>query len=200
MIIDVNPEYPEPRKVQRAVQALEDGEVIAYPTDTLYALGCDLLSRRAIDRLYQMKAMPRTQQLALICPDLADIARYARVDDRTYRMLKKLLPGPYTCILEASREVPRMLQSKRKTIGIRVPKSPTIVEVVRALGRPVLSTSAIPPGGEPLRDAHDVDARWPGLPVVIGGEMGGLVPTSVIDLVEGVVVREGAGPVDDFVG
>ncbi len=198
MIVAINPDHPEPRKIQRAVDALNDGEVVAYPTDTLYALGCDLLARKAIERLYQLKGMPRSHQLALICPDLADIARYARVDDPTYRMLKRLLPGPYTCIVEASREVPRMLQSKRKTIGIRVPKCPIVVELVRALGRPLLSTSAITIEGEPLRDARDVDERWPGLPVVIDGGWGGVTPTTVIDLIERVVVREGAGPVDDL--
>jgi tRNA threonylcarbamoyl adenosine modification protein (Sua5/YciO/YrdC/YwlC family) len=200
VIVEINSDYPEPRKIRRAVEALDAGEVIAYPTDTLYALGCDMLARRAIDHLYLLKMMPRTQQLALICPDLSDIAKYARVDDRTYRMLKRLLPGPYTCILEASREVPRILHSKKKTIGIRVPKSPIIVEVVRALGRPVLSTSAITQGGEPLRDASDVDTRWPSLPIVIDGGLCGIIPTTVVDLVEGVVVREGAGPVDDLLG
>ena len=197
MIVSLNPYHPEPRKVQRAVQALTAGDVIAYPTDTLYALGCDMLERRAIDRLYQLKSMPRTQQLSLICPDLSDIARYARVDDRTYRILKRLLPGPYTCILEASKEVPRILQSKRKTIGIRVPRAPIIIEVVRALGRPVLSTSAMT-DGEPLRDAHDVDARWPNLPLILDGGWGGDTPTTVVDLVENVIVREGAGPVEDL--
>jgi tRNA threonylcarbamoyl adenosine modification protein (Sua5/YciO/YrdC/YwlC family) len=198
LIVSLNPDHPEPRKVRRAVEALEAGEVIAYPTDTLYALGCDLLARRAIDRLYQLKMMPRTQQLSLICPDLSDIARYARVDNTTYRTLKRLLPGPYTIIVEASREVPRMLQSRRKTIGIRVPNAPIILEVVRALGRPVLSTSAVAQGGEPLRDAHDVDARWPDLALILDGGWGGVTPTTVIDLVERVVVREGAGPVDDL--
>jgi tRNA threonylcarbamoyl adenosine modification protein (Sua5/YciO/YrdC/YwlC family) len=200
VIIEINSDYPEPRKVKRAVEVLAAGEVIAYPTDTLYALGCDMLSRRAIDRLYQLKSMPRTQQLALICPDLSDIARYARVDNRTYRTLKRLLPGPYTCILEASREVPRILQSKRKTIGIRVPRSAIIVEVVRALGRPVLSTSAVDQNGEPLRDAPDLDAHWPDLPLILDGGWGGVTPTTVIDLIDGVVVREGAGPVNDLIG
>jgi tRNA threonylcarbamoyl adenosine modification protein (Sua5/YciO/YrdC/YwlC family) len=200
VIVEINSEYPEPRKVRRAVEALEAGEVIAYPTDTLYALGCDMLAKRAIDRLYLLKSMPRTQQLALICPDLSDIARYARVDDPSYRTLKRLLPGPYTCILEASREVPRMLQSKRKTVGIRVPRSPIIVEVVRALGRPVLSTSAVHSSGEPLRDAADVDARFPDLALILDGGWGGVIPTTVIDLVERVVVREGAGPVGDLIG
>jgi tRNA threonylcarbamoyl adenosine modification protein (Sua5/YciO/YrdC/YwlC family) len=198
LIVSLNPHHPEPRKVRRAVEALEAGEVIAYPTDTLYALGCDLLARRAIDRLYQLKMMPRTQQLSLICPDLSDIARYARVDNTTYRTLKRLLPGPYTCIVEASREVPRMLQSKRKTIGIRVPNAPIILEVVRAFGRPVLSTSAVAQGGEPLRDAHDVDARFPDLALILDGGWGGVTPTTVIDLVERVVVREGAGPIEDL--
>jgi tRNA threonylcarbamoyl adenosine modification protein (Sua5/YciO/YrdC/YwlC family) len=200
VIIEINSDFPDPRKVQRAVDVLAAGEVIAYPTDTLYALGCDMLARRALERIYQLKSMPRTHPLALICPDLSDIARYARVDDRTYRMLKRLLPGPYTCILEASREVPRILQSKRKTIGIRVPKNPLIVEVARALGRPVLSSSAVDQNGEPLRDAADLDARWPDLALILDGGWGGVTPTTVIDLVNGAVVREGAGPVGDLIG
>jgi tRNA threonylcarbamoyl adenosine modification protein (Sua5/YciO/YrdC/YwlC family) len=198
VIVEINAAYPDPRKIRRAVEALEAGGVVAYPTDTVYALGCDLLERRAIDRLYQMKGMARTQQLALICPDLSDIAKYARVDNRAYRFLRRLLPGPYTIILEASREVPRMLQSKRKTIGIRVPASAAVVELVRALGRPILSTSAGPHGGDPCRDGREIDARFPDVEIILDGGIGGVTPTTVLDLVEHVVVREGAGPVDDL--
>jgi tRNA threonylcarbamoyl adenosine modification protein (Sua5/YciO/YrdC/YwlC family) len=196
MIVEIHAEHPEPRKVHRAVEALRAGEVIAYPTDTVYALGCDLMERRAIDRMYQMKGMPRTQQLALICPDLSDIARYARVSNQQYRLLRRLLPGPFTFILEASREVPRMLQSRRKTVGIRVPASASIVAVVRELGRPVLSTSAAPHGEEPYLDARTIDVRYPALGLVLDGGPGGTVPTTILDLTEGVLVRQGAGSVD----
>src|SRR3954470_5198702 len=121
MLLAVNPQHPEPRKIRRAVDALEAGEVIGYPTDTVYGLGCDLFNKKAVDRLYQIKQMDRSQQLAFICPDLANIAQYAIVEDRTYRLLRHYLPGPYCFILQATREVPKLIQSKRRTVGIRVP-------------------------------------------------------------------------------
>ena len=122
MLLEINPKHPEPRKIHRAVEALLAGEVIGYPTDTVYGLGCDIQSKKAIDRLYQIKGMDRSHPLAFICPDLSEIARYAVVDNQIYRVLRHFLPGPYCFILEATREVPRILQTKRKTIGIRVPK------------------------------------------------------------------------------
>ena len=138
MLLSVNPEHPEPRKIRRAVEALEAGEVIAYPTDTVYGLGCDILNKRAVDRLYTIKGMDRSQQLAFICPDLGDIARYAIVEKPTYRILRHFLPGPYCFVLAATREVPRLLQSRRKTVGIRIPRHDVILAVVRELGRPVI--------------------------------------------------------------
>jgi tRNA threonylcarbamoyl adenosine modification protein (Sua5/YciO/YrdC/YwlC family) len=198
MIIAINPDYPEPRKVRRAVEALEAGAIIAYPTDTVYGLGCDLTNKKAIERLYQLKGLSRHQPLALICPDLADIARYAHVDNQAYRLLRRLLPGPYTFILEASREVPRMVQTKRRSVGIRVPAHEVIRAIVRALGRPVLSTSAGPHDGEPYIDARDIAARYAGAELVLDGGLGGTVGSTVVDLMEGVVVREGAGPIDDL--
>ena len=120
MIIEINPHTPEPRKVRRAVAALEAGEIIAYPTDTVYALGCDLANKKAIDRLYQVKGMNKGQPLAFICPDLADLSKYAVVDNVAYRLLRRVLPGPYTFVLTATREVPKMLHtSERRTVGIR---------------------------------------------------------------------------------
>ena len=122
MLVEINSQFPEPRKIRRAVDALEAGEVIAYPTDTVYGLGCDLMSKRSVDRLYQIKGMDKAQPLAFICPDLSEISKYAIVDNQIYRVLRRFLPGPYCFILEATREVPRLVQTKRKTIGIRIPK------------------------------------------------------------------------------
>jgi tRNA threonylcarbamoyl adenosine modification protein (Sua5/YciO/YrdC/YwlC family) len=199
MLVEINPEHPEPRKIQRAVDALERGDVIAYPTDTVYGLGCDLFNKKAVDRLYQIKGMDQARQLAFICPDLSDIARYAIVENPAYRILKRLLPGPYCFILEATREVPRLVQSKRKTVGIRIPNHEVILAVTRALGRPVISTTANLPGEQDaLIDPDEIDDRFPGLALVLDAGAGGKIPTTVVDLTSTppTIVREGAGAVD----
>ena len=200
MLLPINPEHPEPRKVRRAVEALEQGEVIAYPTDTVYAIGCDLFNKKAIDRIYQIKQMPKNHKLTFICPDLSDIARYAIVDNSQYRILRRILPGPYTCVLEATREVPKIVQSKRKTIGIRVPNSPIIQAIVQELGRPVITSSALLPGEEFFIDPDEIDDRFVGLAMVLDGGVGGIEPTTVVDLSSGQVevLREGAGPVAEL--
>ena len=201
MLLSINPQFPEPRKIRRAVDALLAGEVIGYPTDTVYGLGCDISNKKAVDRLYAVKGMDRSHPLAFICPDLAEISRYAVVDNQVYRVLKRFLPGPYCFILEATREVPRVLQTKRKTVGIRVPAHEVIQAVVRELGRPVISTTAQRAGAEPHVDPREIDDDFPGLGLVLDGGAGGLVPTTVVDLTvqPPEVVREGAGPVDAFV-
>jgi tRNA threonylcarbamoyl adenosine modification protein (Sua5/YciO/YrdC/YwlC family) len=199
MIIEINSLYPEPRKVKRAVDALEAGEIIAYPTDTIYALGCDLLNKKAIDKLYRVKGMDPGQPLAIICPDLADLSKYAIVDNHAYHLLRRVLPGPYTFILKATREVPKILHtSNRRTVGIRVPDAPIILEVVRSLGRPVISTTAHRPGEEPVIDARDVEPTFKGVELVLDGGHGGRQPTTVVDLSHGSIdiVREGAGPIE----
>jgi tRNA threonylcarbamoyl adenosine modification protein (Sua5/YciO/YrdC/YwlC family) len=200
MLVPINPLHPEPRKVQRAVDALQAGEVIGYPTDTVYGLGCDITNKKAADRLYQIKGMDRAQPLAFICPDLSEIAKYAIVDNQVYRVLKRFLPGPYCFILEATREVPRLLQTKRKTIGIRVPNHEVIRAVVSSLGRPVISTTAQRPGSEPHVDAREIDEDFPGLGLVLDAGAGGVVATTVVDLTvqPPQVVREGAGSVEEF--
>jgi tRNA threonylcarbamoyl adenosine modification protein (Sua5/YciO/YrdC/YwlC family) len=202
MLLPIHADHPDPRKIQRAVDALSAGEVIGYPTDTVYGLGCDLTNKRAVDRLYALKRMPRTQPLALICPDLADIARYAIVEKPAYRILKHYLPGPYCFILEATREVPKILLSKRKTIGIRIPHLEVTLALARGLGRPLLSTTAELYGGDPFVDPAELDDAFPGLGLVVDAGGGGLVPTTVIDLTKTPpeILREGAGPVTDFVG
>lgn len=201
MLVEINTEFPEPRKIRRAIDALEAGEVIAYPTDTVYGLGCDLMNKRAVDRLYQIKGMDRAQPLAFICPDLAEIAKYAIVDNQIYRVLRRFLPGPYCFILEATREVPRLVQTKRKTIGIRIPKHDVTQAVVSALGRPLISTTAARHGAEPHVDAREIDDDFKGLGLVLDAGAGGIVPTTVVDLTQSppVVVREGAGSVEEFV-
>lgn len=201
MLLEINPQHPEPRKVQQAVKALNAGDVIAYPTDTVYGLGCDITNKKAVDRLYQLKQMDKDHPLAVICPDLSEIAKYAVVDNQTYRVLKRFLPGPYCFILEATRELPRMLQTKRKTIGIRVPNHEVVREVVRQLGRPIVSTTAQKPGADVHIDPDEIDDDFPGLGLVIDAGAGGLVPTTVVDLTQNppVVVREGAGSTEEFI-
>jgi tRNA threonylcarbamoyl adenosine modification protein (Sua5/YciO/YrdC/YwlC family) len=201
VLLEISPDHPEPRKIRRAVDALLAGEVIGYPTDTVYGLGCDISSKKAVDRLYQMKAMDRAHPLAFICPDLSEIARYAVVDNQIYRVLRRFLPGPYCFILEATREVPRLLQTKRKTIGIRVPNAQVITAVVRELGRPVISTTAQRPGADPHVDPAEIDEDFKGLGLVIDAGAGGLVPSTIVDLTVSppVVLRAGAGPVEEFV-
>jgi tRNA threonylcarbamoyl adenosine modification protein (Sua5/YciO/YrdC/YwlC family) len=200
MLLAINPEHPEPRKVKRAAQLLDAGEVIAYPTDTVYGLGCDLFNKKAIDRIHQIKQMPRGHQLTFVCPDLSDIARFAIVDNAQYRLLRRFLPGPYCFILEATREVPKIVQSKRKTVGIRVPAHEVVLALVRELGRPIISTTAAPSGAEPIIDPAEIDELFQGLALTLDGGVGGSVPTTVVDLSRGVVeiVREGAGPVDEL--
>jgi tRNA threonylcarbamoyl adenosine modification protein (Sua5/YciO/YrdC/YwlC family) len=200
MLLPIHADHPEPRKIRRAVDALEQGGVIAYPTDTVYGLGCDLMNKHAIDRLYSIKGMDRSHPLAFVCPDLSDIAKYAIVENQVYRVLRRFLPGPYTFILQATRDVPKLVQNKRKQVGIRVPASATIQALVRELGRPIISSTAARPGEEPLIDPHEIDATFKGLAMVLDGGAGGLVPTSVIDLtiLPPEIVREGAGSVDEF--
>jgi len=201
MLVPINPLTPEPRKIQRAVDALNAGEVIGYPTDTVYGLGCDISNKRAADRLYQIKGMDRSHPLAFICPDLAEIAKYAIVDNQIYRVLRRFLPGPYCFILEATREVPRLLQTKRKTIGIRVPNHEVIRTVVRELGRPVISTTAQRQGAEPHVDPREIDDDFSGLGLVLDAGAGGVIPTTVVDLTTTPpqVIREGAGSIEEFV-
>ena len=197
MQIHLNAKHPEPRKIGQALAALERGSVIAYPTDSVYGLGCDLLSKRGVESLYRMKGMPANQLLSFVCPDLSDIARYAIVGDAAYRVMRRLLPGPYTFILPATKEVPRVLRMKRKTVGVRIPSHPVTLALTHALGRPLVSTSASV-DGEFLIDPGEIEERFPELELILDAEGVGLTPSTVIDLSgeEPVLVREGAGPVD----
>jgi len=153
------------------VSVLDGGGVIAYPTDSVYGIGCDLHNRKAIDRIYRLKNLQPGHQLSFICHDLSHIAEYAYVSDFAYRWLRRLLPGPYTVILPASRLVPKILLEKRREVGIRIPNSYTCVEIARQLGRPIISTSATDPTtGEIMIDAEVVRERLGhGLDLVMDG-------------------------------
>jgi tRNA threonylcarbamoyl adenosine modification protein (Sua5/YciO/YrdC/YwlC family) len=196
--IEINPHHPEPRKLQRAIDALNAGEVIVYPTDTVYGIGCALGHKRAIDRIYHLTRKDESHMLTFVCADLSDVAKYAIVENAQYRMLKRLLPGPYTFILPATREVPRMLLSKRKTVGLRVPNHPVSQALSRALGVPIISTSASHQGEDPLNDPAEIMQRFKGIELVLDAGYCGVVSSTVVDLTgpEPIVVREGAGPVD----
>ncbi len=202
MLLSINPDHPEPRKISRVVEVLDKGGVIIYPTDTFYGIGCDLLNKRAIDRVYQIKHRPRSQPFSFICPDLTEISRYAIVSNYIYKTMKRLLPGPYTFILQGTKAVPKFMLTKRKEVGIRVPDNEIALSLVKELGRPIISTSAA------LNDEDDLPAH-PGLldekmghlvDLIIDGGPQGFEPSSVISLIgdEPEVLRRGKGDVDIF--
>lgn len=200
MIIEINAQAPEPRKIRRAVDALRGGGVIAYPTDTCYGLGCDLFNKKAIDRLYQLKGMSKDHLLSFVCRDIAEVAKYAVLNDYEYRIVKNYLPGPYCFVLNATREVPKIVQTPRKQVGVRVPAHEVSLALVAELGGPIISSTAARPGETPMVDPREIDDTFSGLELVLDGGAGGESPTSVIDLSGSnpVILREGAGDVSEF--
>ena len=201
-LFEVHPENPQPRLLKQAVQLLERGGVLAVPTDSSYALVCHLDDKTAADRLRRIRQVDDKHHLTLICRDLSELASYARVDNRQYRLLKLATPGPYTFILEASKEVPRRLSHpSRKTIGLRVPEHKALLELLGLHGAPLLSTTLILPGQtDPLNDALEIRERLQHeLAGVIDAGACALEPTTVIDLTsmgnggEPEVIRQGQG-------
>src|SRR5687767_934182 len=182
MVIEINPRSPEPRKVRRAADALRAGQISGYPTDTCYGIGCDLFNKKAIDRLYQVKQMPKSHQLSFVCRDIASIAKYAMLNNYEYSIVKTYLPGPYCFILNATREVPKIVQTARKQVGIRVPNHPVTLALVEELGGPIISSTAARMDAEPHVDPREIDADFTGLALVLDGGPGGIYPTTVIDL------------------
>jgi tRNA threonylcarbamoyl adenosine modification protein (Sua5/YciO/YrdC/YwlC family) len=199
MLIEINPKHPQPRLIRRVVEMLAQGAVIAYPTDTVYGIGCDIFSKSGIERIYQLKDRSRKKPLSFICSDLKDISRYAQVTDPAFRIMRRFLPGPYTFILEATKEVPRIMMSKRRTVGIRVPSHPICLGLVQELMHPIISTSANVSSEASLchpREIHDKMGKV--LDLVIDGGPLPNTPSTVVDLSGDApyVVREGKGPVD----
>lgn len=198
-LLEIERTHHNPRLIEEAVRHFEDGAVVAYPTDTVFAFGCDFRNRPAVERLYRIRELDRHRPLAFLFPDLADIARYAQVSNTAYRIMRRIFPGPYTVELEATREIPKAILEKRRRIGIRVPDEPVIRTIITALGRPVMSTSAKTADGELLLTPADIERTYGERIdcIIDSGPVPG-VPSTVLSLVgdEVQVIREGAGPVD----
>jgi tRNA threonylcarbamoyl adenosine modification protein (Sua5/YciO/YrdC/YwlC family) len=199
----IHPDNPQPRLIRQAVQIVDAGGIVALPTDSSYALVCHLDDKSAVDRLRRIRGVDDRHHLTLLCRDLSEIANYAKVDNRQYRMLKAATPGPYTFILEATREVPRRLSHpSRKTIGLRVPEHAIAHALLEELKQPLLGTTLILPGSEePLNEAEDIREQLEKqIDLVIDGGSCSRQPTTVVDLSTGVpeIVREGRGDVSLF--
>ena len=195
---DVHPDNPQPRLLKQAVQLLERGGVLAVPTDSSYALVCHLDDKAAADRLRRIRQVDDKHHLTLLCRDLSELANYAKVDNRQYRLLKLATPGPYTFILDASKEVPRRVSHpQRKTIGMRVPGHRVLQELLALHSGPLLATTLIPPGEtEPLNDAHEIRALFEHqIEAVLDAGACPLQATTVVDLTGGdpVLLRQGGG-------
>jgi tRNA threonylcarbamoyl adenosine modification protein (Sua5/YciO/YrdC/YwlC family) len=196
----IYPDNPQPRLIKQAAEMLRDGAVIVYPTDSGYALGCRLDDKDAVTRIRQIRGLDEKHLMTLMCRDLSELAKYARVDNAQFRLLKNNTPGSYTFILDATKEVPRRLQHpKRSTVGLRIPDHPIALALLEELGEPLLSSTLILPGAaEPLTDVAEIREHLERLvELVIEGGAVGLEPTTVIDLTEAtpVLLRRGKGEV-----
>ena len=194
--LEINPINPQARLLERAIAALKDGALVIYPTDTVYGLGCDLFSKKAIERIYHIKGKQKRMRLSLLCPDLKNIATFAHVSTPAYKIMRRLLPGPYTFILEATRVVPKIFLEKRKTIGIRVPDNVVCRSILGEFGRPLVNTSARLPQQELLNSPDDiVEAFSHTVDFFLDSGAGGLKFSSVIDLTGDIptIIREGKG-------
>lgn len=202
MLLRIHPENPQPRLINQVVECLKDGGVIIYPTDTIYGLGCDIKHAKAIEKICQIKNMdPQKAQLSFICSDLSHLSEYSKsIDTPLYRMLKNYLPGPYTFILPASKQVPKILQSKKSTIGLRVPDNKICQQILTMLGNPILSTSLPGEMVEDYTDPEIIYDRFENLvDFVIDGGIGGMTPSTIVDCTtdEWTILRQGLG---DWVG
>jgi tRNA threonylcarbamoyl adenosine modification protein (Sua5/YciO/YrdC/YwlC family) len=199
MLLHIHPDNPQPRNIQTAVKALRDGGVIIYPTDTMYGLGCDIYNTVAIERICRIKGIqPKAAQFSFVCCDLSHISNFVKsLDTPTFRMLKSALPGAYTFILEAGKEVPKMLKTKKDTVGIRVPDHKIVHELVRELGHPIMSVSLpINDEVEYYTDPELIHDRFGNLvDLVIDGGAGNITASTVIDCTQNppAVIRKGAG-------
>ncbi len=201
MLIHINPNNPQERLIKKVAEILKDGGVIAYPTDTHYGIGCDIMNKKAIETVYQLKQRENKQPFSFICADLKDISDYAKVSNYAYKTMKRLLPGPYTFILEGSKLVPKIMLTKRRTAGIRVPAHNISLALVKELGNPIISTSATTPDGEVFEEASFIEEYYGRRidAVIDGGAVSGQ-PSSVISLIDDTpeVIRKGAGDVSAF--
>jgi tRNA threonylcarbamoyl adenosine modification protein (Sua5/YciO/YrdC/YwlC family) len=202
MLLHVHPDNPNPRHIKTIVECLQDGGIIIYPTDTIYGLGCNIYQHKAIERIARIKQIePEKAQLSFVCYDLSDLSKYTRsISTPLYRLLKNYLPGPFTFILPANREVPKMLQSRKNTIGLRIPDNNIARTIVHELGSPILSAS-LP--GEMVEEYTDPELIYENfknrVDIVVDGGTGSMIPSTVVDCTtdEYTVIRQGAGVWDE---
>jgi tRNA threonylcarbamoyl adenosine modification protein (Sua5/YciO/YrdC/YwlC family) len=202
-IVEIHPSDPQPRRIAEIVATIRRGGLIAYPTDSCYAFGCHIGDKRAMDRIRRIRQTDKNHNFTLVCSDLSEISLYARFDNWAYRLMKSLTPGPYTFILQASREVPKRLQNpRRRTIGLRVPDHPIVHAMLSALGEPIMSSTLTLPGDEyPLTDVVEIEDRIGNqIELIVDAGPIGIEPTSVIELSEGsaIILRKGKGDVSSL--
>ncbi len=198
MLIKIHPQDPQPRLVKQVAECLKDGGVIIYPTDTIYGLGCDINQQKAVERICKIKHVdPQKAQLSFICRDLSHLSDYTKsIDTPLYRMLKSYLPGPYTFILPASKQVPKILQSKKSTIGLRVPDNNICRHILDELGHPILSASLPGEMVEEYTDPEVINEKFgDAVDFIIDGGIGGMIPSTIVDCtgMEWIITRQGAG-------
>ncbi len=183
------------KNLSRAVDTLKKGGVIVYPTDTVYGMGCDLLNKRAIERIYQYKKMPRQKPLSFICSDMTQVSEYAQVSNSAFKLMKRLLPGPFTFILQASRQVPKVMVTKQHTVGIRVPDNDICLELVSGLGNPLVNTSASISLDEVVSNPESIQEEFHLIDLMLTAGMLKSDPSTIIDFTgdEPILVRQGKG-------
>ncbi len=194
-ILSINPENPQQRLIDRVSEVLENGGLIAYPTDTFFGIGCDLFNKKGIQLIYRLKNRPLKKPFSFVCDSLKEISRYAIVSNYAYKTMKRLLPGPYTFVLDGTRLVPKIMLTKRKTVGIRVPDNKICLSLVQTLGRPIISTSAGYNDPQSIKEAYESH-----LDIIIDGGALFPSPSSVVSLINDTpeVIREGKGDVSIF--
>ena len=198
MLISIHPINPQPRQLAIIKDCLESGGIIAYPTDTIYGLGCDIFHPEAVEKICAIKKVsPEKAQLSFICSDLSHLSNYAKsINNSLFRILKSTLPGPFTFVLPASKEVPKILQNKKKTIGLRIPDNKIALAIIETLGHPILSASFPGENIEDYTDPEIIQEHWgKQVDIVVDGGIGGIIPSTVVDCTtdEYIILRQGAG-------
>ena len=195
LMLSINADNPQQRLINRVCAVLEEGGLIVYPTDTFYGIGCNLFNKRGIQLIYRLKNRPLKKPFSFLCDSLKEVSRYALVSNYAYKTMKRLLPGPYTFILEGTRLVPKIMLTKRKTVGIRVPDNNICLDIIRTFGRPIISTSAVFDDPQSIKEAYGSF-----LDVIIDGGVLYQSPSSVVSLIDDMpeVIREGKGDVSGF--
>ncbi len=195
LMLSINADNPQQRLINRVCSVLEEGGLIVYPTDTFYGIGCNLFNKKGIQLIYRLKNRPLKKPFSFLCDSLKEVSRYALVSNYAYKTMKRLLPGPYTFIMEGTRLVPKIMLTKRKTVGIRVPDNKICLDIIRTFGRPIISTSAVFDDPQSIKEAYGSF-----LDVIIDGGVLYQSPSSVVSLIDDIpeVIREGKGDVSSF--